>query len=340
MKFIIFFVVGVLVLCFLISWIFGMKRKKEREEARIIAEHRFKAERYRRDQEEIERKKSEQIVKERSQEYNKKIESVENRQEMLKEFSYDEAVDIYIKTNHKSCKSIYDYHTYFREAFACILKGLNSYNIVLSNEKVLRQKEIDNPIDDSKNFTKATKRSKIENFIVIDTETTGLKCGGNDIIEICAIKFIGFRPVEKFHTYLKPRNPIPASATEINHITDDMVKDAPVFSQIKSSLQNFIGDYPIVAHNAPFDVKFLHVSGLNFEKHVDKVYDTLKLAKLKLRDYDGSKFESYKLSDLCIEQNISCSNFHSADADALACGILFIDIIKSVKEIENIDDFI
>jgi exonuclease, DNA polymerase III, epsilon subunit family len=244
-----------------------------------------------------------------------------------------------LKTDHKSCKAIYDYYTYFSNAFYCILQGLTQYEIKFSDEKVLRQNEICNPIEDTKNITKATKLEKLHDFIAIDTETTGLKCGGNDIIEICAIKFLRFRPAEKFHTYLKPRKSIPTSATEINGITDDMVYDAPKFSQIKSSLQEFIGDLPLVAHNAPFDMKFLHVSGLDLENHKDKVYDTLKLSKLKLRDYDGSKFESYKLCDLCDELNISCNTFHNADSDTLACGLLFIEILKAIREVNSIDDF-
>ena len=259
-------------------------------------------------------------------------------EKITKEWTFEEAVDVYVCTGHYSCKSIYDYHSYFEDAFECVLQGLKEYPIVLSEEKVLRQKETLNPIDDTKNITKATNVRKLRNFIAIDTETTGLKTGGNDIIEISAIKFVNFRPVEIFHTYLKPRNPIPASVTKINHISDDMVKDAPTFSQIKQSLQKFIDGFLLVAHNAPFDMKFLHVSGLNLEQHQGKVYDTLRLARLKIRDYDGEKLDSYKLEDMCVEQNIGCTDFHSSSSDALACGILFIDLIKMVREVDSVHD--
>lgn len=255
-------------------------------------------------------------------------------------FTLEEAINVYFCTDHWSCKSIYDFKLYFQDAFECILKNIKEYEIGFSDERILRQKEIRNPISETKNVTKATNVNKIKNFIAIDTETTGLKCGGNDIIEICAIKFEDFKPVEKFHTYLKPRNPIPYEASQINGITDEMVESAPQFTNIKSSLQSFIGDYPIVAHNAPFDIKFLHVSGLDLKSHVNKVYDTLHLARLKLRDYDGSKFDSYKLADLCVEQNIACQNYHSADSDTLACGILFVDIVKKINDVENIDELL
>lgn len=320
------------------------QEQKEKEHQKYIEEQerqkRFR-ERERRQKRLQEQKINivEQEQKERLQEHRNEYYRTKATGKRKKEFSLNEAIDVYLKTNHKSCKAIYDYNAYFRDAFYCILQGLTQYEIKLSDEKVLRQNEIRNPIYDTKNITKATKLEKLHNFIAIDTETTGLRCGGNDIIEICAIKFLNFRPTEKFHTYLKPRKGIPDSATEINGITDDMVRDAPKFSQIKSSLQEFIGDLPLVAHNAPFDMKFLHVSGLDLENHENKVYDTLKLSKLKLRDYDGSKFESYKLCDLCDELNISCNTFHSADSDTLACGLLFIEILKAIREVDSIDDF-
>lgn len=317
-----------------------LKREKAAELWRKEQELKDKEhEKYTKELEQRKLLKMEQERQKRLQEYKKSIAEQQRQTLSEKEFTFDEAIDVYLKTDHKSCKAIYDYDSYFTDAFGCILKGLSQCEIKLSDEKVLRQVEICNPIEETKNITKATKFEKLHDFIAIDTETTGLKCGGNDIIEICAIKFLNFRPDEKFHTYLKPRKSIPESATAINGITDDMVCDAPKFSQIKSSLQDFIGDLPLVAHNAPFDMKFLHVSGLNLEDHSDKVYDTLKLSRLKLRDYDGSKFESYKLSDLCEELNISCSEFHNADTDALACGLLFIEILKSIKEVDSVDDF-
>ena len=257
-----------------------------------------------------------------------------------KVFTFSEAINVYCCTDHWSCDSKYDFKRYFSDAFECILHNLKPVEITLSNEKVLRGKEIHNPIDDMKNITKATNIAKIKDFIAIDTETTGLNCGGNDIIEICAIKFIDFKPTEIFHSYLKPRKPISPAATDINNITDSMVENAPTFAQIKPCLQSFIGNYPLVAHNAAFDMKFLHVSGLDLSKHKEKVYDTLKLSKLKIKNMDGTKLDSYKLIDLCTNQNIACMNFHSADSDTLACGILFVDIVKQIHDVTNIDDLL
>ena len=255
-----------------------------------------------------------------------------------KVFTLDEAIAVYAETDHQSCKSNYDYKLYFSDAFETILKSLPKIEIILSEDKIKRKNEIENPIDNYKNITKSSNFQKLRDFVAIDTETTGLKPGGNDIIEIAAIKFENYRPVEIFHTYLKPRKAIPAEATAINGITDETVANAPIFSQIKSSLQEFISDFPIVAHNASFDVKFLHVSGLDLDKHNGKVYDTLKLSRKKVKDDYDDKLEDYKLSTICAEKNIACSNYHTATADTLACGLLFVDILKTIKEVDNVDD--
>lgn len=263
---------------------------------------------------------------------------VEQAPKIRKQFTLDEAIAVYAETDHTSCKSEYDYNYYFSDAFETILNGLPKYDIELSTEKVKRQSELNNPINDYKNITKSSNYSKLCNFVAIDTETTGLKPGGHDIIEIAAIKFINYRPVEILHTYLKPRKQIPEDASAVNGITDDMVANAPTFSEIKPSLQEFIGDLPIVAHNAPFDINFLYVSGLNLDSHNGKVYDTLDLSKKKVRACDGQKLEDYKLGTICEELNIGCTSYHNAAADTLACGLLFVDILKIIKETGNVNE--
>lgn len=258
-------------------------------------------------------------------------------QKERKVFSFDEAIELYVNTGHSSCNSKYEYKYYFSDAFETILNSIPKFEIELSSDKVKRQNAINNPINDYKNITKSSNYGKLCNFVALDTETTGLKTGGNDIIEIAAIRFENYRPVAKFHTYLKPRKAIPADASAVNGITDDMVENAPTFSQIKPALQAFISDLPIVAHNAPFDIRFLYVSGLDLEKHNGKVYDTLQLAKNKVRDCCGDKLDDYKLETICNELNIGCENYHTADADALACGLLFVDILKIIKEVDSVD---
>jgi len=93
-------------------------------------------------------------------------------------------------------------------------------------------------------------------FIYYDTETTGIKAGKDRLVEIAA-----YDPLEnrKFCTFVNPECPIPPEATAITHITDEMVKDAPL---VKEALEAFIafceGDVVLVAHNNDaFDKPFL-----------------------------------------------------------------------------------
>lgn len=252
----------------------------------------------------------------------------------------EEAEKIYFKSNHSSCDSTYDFVSYLTSAFEKILKSIPSYTIEYSTEKVKRQSLLYYPVEKYKSVTSRSDIRKIRKFVVIDTETTGLKPAENDIIELCAIKFEDFLPVEKFHTYLKPRKFIPEEATAINNITDDMVSDSPRFSEIKTSFEMFLDGCPLVAHNASFDLKFLYASGLDLNPYKDIIYDTLSLSRKYIRDYNDEKLENYKLATVCDNNNIYCEGYHSADADTLACGILFVDIIKTIKDVDSVNELL
>lgn len=190
------------------------------------------------------------------------------------------------------------------------------------------------------NITAKTSIDRIGSFVVIDTETTGLSSTKDNIIEIAAIKFEDWVPVEKFYTLLNPGKHIPEDATAINNITDTMVADSPKFSQIIDCLSSFIGKSNIVGHNLPFDLKFLYHYGYNFTTDKRHYYDTCEISKKTLKipkmkwdkeygeyvindnyDYD---VENYKLTTLCEYYEIRDNSFaHRAMSDALAAGILF-----------------
>lgn len=186
-----------------------------------------------------------------------------------------------------------------------------------------------------KKITKSTLPENISDFVVLDVETTGIRISGNRIIEVSAIRFEDFYPVEAVTTLVNPKMHIPEDATAINNITDEMVADAPQFYQIADSLKDFIGIFPIVAHNAAFDIKHLAASGLDLRKN--KIYCTLQIAKSVLevynerkadssyyhdRDYDWD-VEDCKLGTLCRYYGIELDNAHRALEDSLAAGFLF-----------------
>lgn len=261
----------------------------------------------------------------------------EKRKVRPDELNYHDVIQRYLTTDHSKVSAIYDFYSYFRAEFDCMLRGIPRAPIALHNQKVLRKQEILTPFEKSAPITTHTTKAEVANFVVIDTETTGIRTGGNDIIEVSAVKFENFAPVSIFTTLLKPRKPIPEDATRVNGITDEMVQDAPTFAEIKGALEAFIGNCPIVAHNAEFDVKFLHVSGMDFQP-ATVFYDTLELSRLHIREYDGTKLPNYKLETVCDECCIYFDGAHRSSADALATGLLFIEIVKAIYERENIYD--
>lgn len=251
------------------------------------------------------------------------------------DLSSDKVINRYLTTDHSTSPAQYDFYEYHKAEFDCILHNLEKVKITLSNEKVTRNKVILTPYEKTKNIIASTKLSKVKDFIAIDVETTGLKTGYNDIIEVSAIRFVDFKPIEIFTTLLKPRKPIPAEATAINGITDEMVADSPTFSQIHNSLKEFIGNSNLVMHNAKFDTKFLFVSGLNISEK-QTIYCTLELSKKLLKDWDDSEYDSYKLADICDEVSIYFDGAHRSSADALATGLLFNEIVKRKKDEDNL----
>jgi DNA polymerase-3 subunit epsilon len=121
--------------------------------------------------------------------------------------------------------------------------------------------------------------------ICFDTETTGLDPkDGHKVIEIACIELVDKVQSGRFyHVYINPRRAIPAAATNIHGITDEFIKDKPIFDHIAKDFLEFIGDAKLIAHNAPFDMKFLNSElravGLNII--TNEIADSLQIARRK-----------------------------------------------------------
>src|SRR4051812_33588961 len=96
--------------------------------------------------------------------------------------------------------------------------------------------------------------------IALDTETTGLDpFSGHRIVEIGCVELMGhIRTGNHFHTYLNPERDMPREAENIHGLSSDFLKDKPLFKNVARSFLEFIGDDPLVIHNAGFDLKFLN----------------------------------------------------------------------------------
>jgi DNA polymerase III epsilon subunit family exonuclease len=115
--------------------------------------------------------------------------------------------------------------------------------------------------------------------IVIDTETTGLDHRTEKMIEIAALRLENGEITDRFHTLVNPEQPIRGSSFRIHHISEAMVEDAPNIETVLPDLLKFLGDLPLVAHNAVFDYSFVNEA---CKKHLGHRLPNTRLCTLEL----------------------------------------------------------
>jgi DNA polymerase-3 subunit epsilon len=163
--------------------------------------------------------------------------------------------------------------------------------------------------------------------VLFDTETTGLDpLHGDRIIEIAAIELRNDLPTDRvFHTLLNPERDIPSDATRIHGITNADIEGKPIFAAIADQFLDFIGDSPLVAHNAAFDFGFLDAElGRINRPPLDRarMIDTLALAKTRFPGLPNS------LDALCRRFNIDLSlrTTHNALLDCKLLAAVYIEL--------------
>jgi DNA polymerase III subunit epsilon len=168
--------------------------------------------------------------------------------------------------------------------------------------------------------------------IVLDTETTGFDPKtGDRLIEVGCIEIEDLLPTGRtFHRFVNPERLIPEGAIKVHGITDDKVKDAPKFREIVVDLMDFIGDAPVIAHNANFDRAFIdHECGLCGHALIDQSrwIDTLALAQKRFPGMANS------LDALCKRFKISLveRTLHGALIDARLLADVYLEL-KGGKE--------
>nr|WP_038966953.1 exonuclease domain-containing protein [Bradyrhizobium diazoefficiens] len=153
-----------------------------------------------------------------------------------------------------------------------------------------------------------------QDYVVVDIETTGAWSNGDRITEIGAVKVRNHEVVDEWHTLLNPQRPIPAKIVQLTGITNEMVRDAPVFAEMANSFMEFMGDGIFVAHNVNFDYGFIAYEYERLERRFR--FPKLCTCAGMRRRYPGHK--SYGLGKLCEIYGIELDNHHRALCDARA----------------------
>jgi DNA polymerase III epsilon subunit family exonuclease len=136
----------------------------------------------------------------------------------------------------------------------------------------------------------------VNSYVVFDTETTGLKDQTDRIIEIGALKYINDELVDEFDVLINPETDIPEIITTITGITNEMVKDAKKIDEVLPLFMEFVGDLPVICHNAPFDIGFINASlrKCHMESMTNHTIDTVLLAKEYIPQAYNYKLETLK----------------------------------------------
>lgn len=165
------------------------------------------------------------------------------------------------------------------------------------------------------------------NYIVLDFETTGLSPKENEILEIGALKIQNHKIIDKFEALIKPKSPIPPFIENKINITNEMVSNSPFLEQVFKDFIEFLGNYPLVIHNAKFDMSFLIENAKKFNIEIkNQVFDTVSGTKKLFPE-----LKKYNLAFLCKNFNIQNINAHRAMSDAMATYYLYEILNKKIE---------
>lgn len=190
--------------------------------------------------------------------------------------------------------------------------------------------------DNSEAVVQARSQSLDGEFVVFDIETTGLSFKNHTIIEIGAVKLSGGVIVDQYSALIDPQTILDPKITELTGITDDMLIGQRLLSDVLPEFMSFVGDAPLVAHNASFDTAFIKENcsrqGLPYDP---TVLDTLTLSRLLLKD-----LKRHKLNIIAKYLGVSLENHHRAVDDANATAQIFLKFIEMLKanECVTVDD--
>ncbi|MFV0249627.1 MAG: PolC-type DNA polymerase III [Bacilli bacterium] len=169
-------------------------------------------------------------------------------------------------------------------------------------------------------------------YVVFDLETTGFNAGGGDkIIEIGAVKIHNGEIIDKLDILINPGKKLSQKIIEVTSITDEMLEDKPDEETGVKEFIDWMKNYPMVAHNAKFDVSFIEMAyqKYNLGTFTNTVIDTLELS----RTMDNT-FARHSLSALVKRYDIPFdeNSHHRGDYDAEATALIFNKMIRKLND--------
>lgn len=177
-------------------------------------------------------------------------------------------------------------------------------------------------------------------YVIFDLETTGLyPNSGDTIIEIGAVKLTKGKVIDRFDLFINPGKPLSDEIIKVTGINDDMLKNGITEKEGVEKFKNWIGDIPLVAHNAKFDIAFIENAYLKYDlgKLKNVVIDTLGLSR-----YLESNERYHNLATLVKRYEIPWDEdkHHRADYDSEGTALIFLKMLKklSLNDFKTIKD--
>ncbi|MDD2377405.1 MAG: PolC-type DNA polymerase III [Bacilli bacterium] len=237
-------------------------------------------------------------------------------------------------TDHNGVQAFPDVYNTICDINSSLPEGAEPFKAIYGAELTM--------VDDEVNIIiRPNETNLLDNtYVVFDFETTGFNAGGGDqIIEVGAVKLLNGEIIDKFSELIDPKRLLPNKITELTGITDEMLKGKPSEEEVIKRFIDWFEDYPVVAHNAKFDVSFLEMAyqKYNLGEFQNTVIDTLELS----RTLDNN-FSRHGLSAIVKRYSVAFdeSGHHRGDYDAEATALVFHKMMKKLvdRNIERLCD--
>lgn len=172
--------------------------------------------------------------------------------------------------------------------------------------------------------------------VVFDFETTGLTpARGDRVIEIGAVLVDGGCIIDRFESLINPGMAVSPFIEGLTGISNAMLRRSPEGAEVMERFAGFMGAYPLLAHNAPFDGRFLDAELSRIDRpRLNALFCTLRIARCLY-----PHIRSHKLESMVRYKNLALSgSFHRALADAEMTAQLWLAMLEDIRRLHAITE--